>query len=127
PPAAGTRDSGVPPIGGAPLCGVSPGPTGTCVGVLVGVDECGVVGSATPRGAGVSGICGATGAFVSVSDGGIAGPFEPCIAAVGKSSSLSSLSVTFDTFSPIDDTSDRKSTRLNSSHDQISYAVFCLK
>src|SRR2546421_6099357 len=24
-------------------------------------------------------------------------------------------------------TSDRKSTRLNSSHDQISYAVFCLK
>src|SRR5206468_6754046 len=27
---------------------------------------------------------------------------------------------------PVDD-SDRKSTRLNSSHDQISYAVFCLK
>src|SRR5206468_5817568 len=25
------------------------------------------------------------------------------------------------------DTKDRKSTRLNSSHDQISYAVFCLK
>src|SRR2546421_5706805 len=25
------------------------------------------------------------------------------------------------------DTLDRKSTRLNSSHDQISYAVFCLK
>src|SRR2546428_2041540 len=25
------------------------------------------------------------------------------------------------------DESDRKSTRLNSSHDQISYAVFCLK
>src|SRR2546421_9366359 len=25
------------------------------------------------------------------------------------------------------DSSDRKSTRLNSSHDQISYAVFCLK
>src|SRR5206468_12847799 len=25
------------------------------------------------------------------------------------------------------DTTDRKSTRLNSSHDQISYAVFCLK
>jgi len=24
-------------------------------------------------------------------------------------------------------TTDRKSTRLNSSHDQISYAVFCLK
>src|SRR2546421_4713209 len=26
-----------------------------------------------------------------------------------------------------DDHEDRKSTRLNSSHDQISYAVFCLK
>src|SRR5206468_12017525 len=26
-----------------------------------------------------------------------------------------------------DDLQDRKSTRLNSSHDQISYAVFCLK
>src|SRR2546428_4079825 len=26
-----------------------------------------------------------------------------------------------------DDQTDRKSTRLNSSHDQISYAVFCLK
>src|SRR2546428_7113036 len=29
--------------------------------------------------------------------------------------------------SPILTTLDRKSTRLNSSHDQISYAVFCLK
>src|SRR2546428_10160954 len=28
---------------------------------------------------------------------------------------------------PLDDGGDRKSTRLNSSHDQISYAVFCLK
>src|SRR2546421_3573994 len=28
---------------------------------------------------------------------------------------------------PPDDRADRKSTRLNSSHDQISYAVFCLK
>src|SRR5256886_8845183 len=27
----------------------------------------------------------------------------------------------------IDDAQDRKSTRLNSSHSQISYAVFCLK
>ena len=27
----------------------------------------------------------------------------------------------------VDQLSDRKSTRLNSSHDQISYAVFCLK
>jgi len=29
--------------------------------------------------------------------------------------------------SRIDEPLDRKSTRLNSSHDQISYAVFCLK
>src|SRR2546427_9309798 len=29
--------------------------------------------------------------------------------------------------SPASTTSDRKSTRLNSSHSQISYAVFCLK
>src|SRR5206468_11633067 len=28
---------------------------------------------------------------------------------------------------PEEDAQDRKSTRLNSSHDQISYAVFCLK
>src|SRR2546428_7198703 len=28
---------------------------------------------------------------------------------------------------PAPDRGDRKSTRLNSSHDQISYAVFCLK
>src|SRR2546430_12548716 len=28
---------------------------------------------------------------------------------------------------PRDDRADRKSTRLNSSHSQISYAVFCLK
>src|SRR2546430_5818562 len=28
---------------------------------------------------------------------------------------------------PIDAAADRKSTRLNSSHSQISYAVFCLK
>src|SRR2546428_14143702 len=28
---------------------------------------------------------------------------------------------------PLFDFQDRKSTRLNSSHDQISYAVFCLK
>src|SRR5206468_7934955 len=31
------------------------------------------------------------------------------------------------TASPARPPSDRKSTRLNSSHDQISYAVFCLK
>src|SRR2546430_9036155 len=30
-------------------------------------------------------------------------------------------------FEALNDASDRKSTRLNSSHSQISYAVFCLK
>src|SRR5258708_31948365 len=30
-------------------------------------------------------------------------------------------------FPPVDETPDRKSTRLNSSHQIISYAVFCLK
>src|SRR2546421_7931959 len=33
----------------------------------------------------------------------------------------------FSPFSSVAQPSDRKSTRLNSSHDQISYAVFCLK
>src|SRR5206468_7446079 len=39
------------------------------------------------------------------------------------------VAVRFETPSVIDpnDPRDRKSTRLNSSHDQISYAVFCLK
>src|SRR2546430_8216550 len=32
-----------------------------------------------------------------------------------------------DSREPVDDCLDRKSTRLNSSHSQISYAVFCLK
>src|SRR2546430_8995108 len=34
---------------------------------------------------------------------------------------------TLSTASPLDKFLDRKSTRLNSSHSQISYAVFCLK
>src|SRR5215207_8499352 len=42
----------------------------------------GVVGSGAPRGVGVSGICGATGAFDSISEGGIVGPFEPGSAPV---------------------------------------------
>src|SRR5206468_12398110 len=33
----------------------------------------------------------------------------------------------FQTFAPTVDGKDRKSTRRNSSHDQTSYAVFCLK
>src|SRR2546430_6433670 len=35
--------------------------------------------------------------------------------------------VNFKGFSVLNDYGDRKSTRLNSSHSQISYAVFCLK
>src|SRR2546430_13200173 len=34
---------------------------------------------------------------------------------------------TYDPASNVTQTTDRKSTRLNSSHSQISYAVFCLK
>src|SRR2546427_6775498 len=48
------------------------------------------------------------------------------VSANGKATyraSFSSVGVFASRFS----TSDRKSTRLNSSHDQISYAVFCLK
>src|SRR2546428_9179968 len=33
----------------------------------------------------------------------------------------------FSCYRPVAANTDRKSTRLNSSHDQISYAVFCLK
>src|SRR3712207_7562921 len=36
-------------------------------------------------------------------------------------------SITHLPVAPLDDTADRKSTRLNSSHANISYAVFCLK
>src|SRR5687768_17982389 len=35
--------------------------------------------------------------------------------------------ILFDTPSPLGSMADRKSTRLNSSHGYISYAVFCLK
>src|SRR2546427_12773219 len=35
--------------------------------------------------------------------------------------------IAFDDLPPLDLILDRKSTRLNSSHSQISYAVFCLK
>src|SRR2546430_5110280 len=44
-----------------------------------------------------------------------AAPFRPCIHSPGKSRTERGGSP------------DRKSTRLNSSHSQISYAVFCLK
>src|SRR4051794_10626897 len=39
----------------------------------------------------------------------------------------SGTATTFDVIARIDDVRDRKSTRLNSSHPSISYAVFCLK
>src|SRR2546428_9086767 len=51
----------------------------------------------------------------------------------GAGSGSSSLGVAFWTaevagsYLQPESTTDRKSTRLNSSHDQISYAVFCLK
>src|SRR2546430_9225654 len=49
-------------------------------------------------------------------------------AAEGRSFLLRPVAVTGDPTRDIDAvTQDRKSTRLNSSHSQISYAVFCLK
>src|SRR5438270_2167280 len=44
----------------------------------------------------------------------------------GKGVGISRLGTTIDTGARLDGR-DRKSTRLNSSHSQISYAVFCLK
>src|SRR2546421_12560480 len=49
-------------------------------------------------------------------------------AAVKKARSQGVLVIALDSpTDPVDAAEDRKSTRLNSSHDQISYAVFCLK
>src|SRR5699024_11318048 len=45
---------------------------------------------------------------------------------IGDSISVSDVKET-DKFEILDDEEDRKSTRLNSSHVSISYAVFCLK
>src|SRR5688572_33056442 len=49
------------------------------------------------------------------------------ISASARSSQYSSLSSWFGSFETSAMRRDRKSTRLNSSHSQISYAVFCLK
>src|SRR2546430_9063478 len=49
-------------------------------------------------------------------------PFSRLISLLGLQNSLGSLILIYPTM-----TIDRKSTRLNSSHSQISYAVFCLK
>src|SRR2546430_6187563 len=55
----------------------------------------------------------------------------PAVATVSRAalfgSMRNSLKILGDIVSPVIDTEDRKSTRLNSSHSQISYAVFCLK
>src|SRR2546430_7695044 len=48
-------------------------------------------------------------------------------ASAGSRSSRALETCTFPTRMPDDVSIDRKSTRLNSSHSQISYAVFCLK
>src|SRR2546430_11346844 len=47
--------------------------------------------------------------------------------ATHREHSLNPLAAPMDPNYPIVATTDRKSTRLNSSHSQISYAVFCLK
>src|SRR5688572_31779013 len=49
----------------------------------------------------------------------------PALDAAGKVSDSVHLAVTWQ--NTLDGAKDRKSTRLNSSHSQISYAVFCLK
>src|SRR2546430_4325499 len=51
---------------------------------------------------------------------------EPLISAIGWVSELVEIAGGIDVF-PERARQDRKSTRLNSSHSQISYAVFCLK
>src|SRR6266478_7437041 len=51
-------------------------------------------------------------------------PIFRTVAAFGGSARQGRLSVSASSAAP---TEDRKSTRLNSSHSQISYAVFCLK
>src|SRR5687768_18009415 len=59
-------------------------------------------------------------------EGGIVNPIETLIAASGDWRGTSTLQDPL-TGMPEESPSDRKSTRLNSSHGYISYAVFCLK
>src|SRR2546430_12630798 len=57
-------------------------------------------------------------------------PYTTLFRSSGSKYSLSEMSKSVDTVSGLElimINSDRKSTRLNSSHSQISYAVFCLK
>src|SRR5690606_42070028 len=46
---------------------------------------------------------------------------------IGDPATLPALADPFDATRPLAERADRKSTRLNSSHVKISYAVFCLK
>src|SRR5438270_3526471 len=57
--------------------------------------------------------------------GGIASPIRPC--ALGRPCGYRSLPRISRPWATYSGKTDRKSTRLNSSHSQISYAVFCLK
>src|SRR5688572_32921229 len=52
---------------------------------------------------------------------------KPSPSAVWKNSRMADGSVAMASWGKVTPSLDRKSTRLNSSHSQISYAVFCLK
>src|SRR2546427_8542601 len=72
--------------------------------------------------------------FFSVDDGeGFGGSFRLVAAGAGYAEEESKTNRRLENITPFVQThpparhSDRKSTRLNSSHSQISYAVFCLK
>src|SRR2546421_327780 len=54
-------------------------------------------------------------------------PFRPALSSSCSIERVRRRRRSREEIAPICDVEDRKSTRLNSSHDQISYAVFCLK
>src|SRR5690348_18131527 len=54
-------------------------------------------------------------------------PFSSVISITGRSNWFESMSERAVIVCPVETRQDRKSTRLNSSHPSISYAVFCLK
>src|SRR5206468_10615409 len=63
----------------------------------------------------------------SASSAGATAPSCPPTSTTTATTSASSRITSAAPFVSVRATRDRKSTRLNSSHDQISYAVFCLK